>query len=329
MNLHLFFEGKLSREESASAFLATLLEQRPDFRSFFFNVLDQPEPKGDCSITIEHRNVDIRIDYPAAKRVILIENKLRPGALQSKQLVRYYGDELRQNRKSRIVFAFIVPSEGSGTSEMGRLRTELRKKDSGYRVPWELIGEFQDTIRTKDKDKEFINSGFGVIFKIIKGATQEKYPVIGGREIANEIAKKVLQTLQRNFPKIRFSLWRSKNHFTILTNGTNVTIYVDLSFRTENKKPYKPIGIKDRKHLTLRLRTEFALSAKGKKAQTARSKWDRMSPDDLAAIVPSGEHQLHGRWYRRTVTASGSSKQLENQLVEMGRSLIKKFQNLL
>jgi hypothetical protein len=39
MNLHFFFEGKLAREEVSSAFLATLLEQRPDIRTAFFEVL--------------------------------------------------------------------------------------------------------------------------------------------------------------------------------------------------------------------------------------------------------------------------------------------------
>ena len=42
MNIHFFFKGKLSREESSSALIASLLEQRADFRSFFFEELDLP-----------------------------------------------------------------------------------------------------------------------------------------------------------------------------------------------------------------------------------------------------------------------------------------------
>jgi hypothetical protein len=45
MRLDLFFNGKLGREEMSSAFLATLLDQRDDFRDFFIRETGCGAPK--------------------------------------------------------------------------------------------------------------------------------------------------------------------------------------------------------------------------------------------------------------------------------------------
>jgi len=39
MKWHLFFEGQMSREVVASAFLGTILDQRADIRNAFFDTL--------------------------------------------------------------------------------------------------------------------------------------------------------------------------------------------------------------------------------------------------------------------------------------------------
>lgn len=89
MHLRHFFRGSLKREEVASASLATLLED-PAFREAFFklfpqsrNILGNP-----CwTVEVEAAGIDIRLDSDEA--VMIIENKVRPGAYQSGQLLRY------------------------------------------------------------------------------------------------------------------------------------------------------------------------------------------------------------------------------------------------
>lgn len=138
MNPHFFFSGKLSREESASAFLATLLDQHAEFRAFFFRSLNREEPRGPRQVSIEHKEVDIRLAYPEAKTVVLIENKVRPGALQVNQLVRYYQQERADTAASRILSIMISPSAGSGASEADRLarHKEFRPTDAVLKVSW-------------------------------------------------------------------------------------------------------------------------------------------------------------------------------------------------
>lgn len=82
MHLRHFFRGSRKREEVASAFLATLLED-PGFRQAFFkklfpqaiDILSNP-----CWIVeVEAAGIDIRLDSDEA--VMIIENKVRPGRM--------------------------------------------------------------------------------------------------------------------------------------------------------------------------------------------------------------------------------------------------------
>jgi len=331
MNPHFFFKGKLSREESASAFLATLIEQRPDFRTFLFSALEMAEPKGSCSVTIEKKDVDIKIYYPNDRIVVLIENKLRPGSLKVRQLVRYYQSELKENPNSKILSILVVPSEGTGTSEAARLRDndQFRSTDFVGIVSWRGFSQFRDLMQQEDADKEFIDRAFDSIFMIIDSAATEKYPLRDGREIAHEIAQNVLRALKKDFPHIRFGFWRGKDYFNIYSIATDITIYVDLAFHIANKAPYIPTEIQDRQHLTVILRTQFALSAKGKKNAAVRKEWDRICQDGIIEILPSGGHKLEGRWFKHEVSASGDTKLFERQLTDMGRLVITSLRHLL
>jgi len=324
MNPHFFFKGKLSREEAASAFLATMLECRADFRSFVFGTLEQIEPHGMCRVTIEEREVDVRLEYPTEKVVVLIENKVRPGSLQVNQLVRYYESELRRSPDSRILSILVGPTEGTGTIEVARLTAhhQFRPMDSVHMVSWRSLAQFCDILSRDDLDREFVQGGFDCVFKIIEDAVEKKYLLLGGRKIAHEIAQNVLQALKRDFPSIRFGFWRAKDLFNIYTIATDVTVYVDLAFRIENRPPYTVLDIHDRQHVAATLRTQCALSAKGKKNAATRQKWESLLENATAAIPEIGQYKREGRWFRREITAAGDATSLEEQLADMGRSLI-------
>jgi len=326
MNPHFFFQGKLSREESASAFLATLLEQRADFRSFLFRILEVEEPQSSGQVNIEQSNIDIRVEYSSAKVVCLIENKVRPGAFQARQLVRYYRKELPTSVDSRILVILVVPYEGKGGSEINCLTNDQefrRQMDAAYRVSWRGLAEFCDLLQQEDLHGEFVRGGFNCVLKMIDDAAQEKYPLIGGREIAHEITQAAFQALKQEFPRTSFRLWRGKDFFTIYTIGTDITIYVALSFRVDNKAPYTPLEIPDRQHVTAILSTQFSLSAKGKRDQRLKEEWDPINKNGEYDVAHLGLHRLAGKWFTREVAVCGDATVLEQQLVDMGRSIIK------
>lgn len=100
MNPHLFFQGKLGREEVTSAFLATLLEQQKSVRNGFFDLLAQSLgqeladslKRKSWKVGVEKDAVDIRLEALRKPEpwVILIENKIQSGSKQVEQLRRYY-----------------------------------------------------------------------------------------------------------------------------------------------------------------------------------------------------------------------------------------------
>lgn len=331
MNIHFFFEGKLSREETSSAFIASLLEQREDFRSYFFSHIGILEPREVGKFTVEQDDVDIRIDYPKFKTVVLVENKIKVAALQVNQLVRYYLTQIRKDGDKRIVFVLLVPNGGTGKSEINRLRKNdhFRTTDFVDTISWRTIAQFLDIIQPDDRDTEIICSGFDSILTLIERAAQERYPLVGGREILQEIAQRALTDLRQEFPGVRLQLWRSKDCFNIYTVGTNITVYVDLAFNVESKAPFPPIGLKDPENISVKLRTQFALSAKGKKNSHLRDEWNQITKSPCYE-VPIGEiHKLEAKWFKREVPIAGTRDQIARQLLAMGVEVLRHFQERL
>ena len=81
MQLRHFFENMLRREETASAFLATLLDYDPSFRQAFLRLaLDEPglADEGTRTVRVEEDRVDVTPESEAA--YVVIENKIGSGA---------------------------------------------------------------------------------------------------------------------------------------------------------------------------------------------------------------------------------------------------------
>lgn len=329
MNPRFFFTGKLSREESASAFLATLLDQHAEFRAFFFRSLKIEEPKGLCRVSIEHKEVDIRLDYPAAQVVVLIENKVRPGALQVNQLVRYYQQELAANVDSRIISIMISPSPGSGSSEADRLtqHKDFRPSDKVVKSSWRDLSEFCDILNGEDSQAQFIKGGFASVLKIIEEAAQEKFPLLGGRIILHDAAQSAFNQLAGAFPgKLRF--WRAKDVFDIYSIGGDITANVDLLFQVENKAPYAPLGMSDENNITATLRTQITLSDRGRRNRPLKNEWNRLCEAGKYDIPGLGTHTLAGRWFKREVEFRGDTAMLQRKIAELGRVVIAKASEL-
>jgi hypothetical protein len=127
---HFFFEGT-QREEAASAFLATLLEQGPDFRAAFVRRIGggdagAPRPK----VRVESHLgggtwADILMELPGL--VVLVENKIRPQAVQPGQLVRYHLAAIDAWPTRRVISVFLAPEARLGYAEARAVRREVRK----------------------------------------------------------------------------------------------------------------------------------------------------------------------------------------------------------
>ena len=326
---HHFFLGKLSREESASAFLATLLEQHDKFRQFFFKECEIEQPQGPCQVSIEQEEVDIRLDYYDAKVVVLIENKVRPGALQVDQLVRYYRQTRESDVDSSIHSILVGPNEGSGQSEVDRLkRLNLHQdhpSDIVKHLSWRDLAEFPEEPKSDNPWATFVIKGFENVLKIMNDAAQEKYPLTNviERQILHDVARAAFGHLSNTFPEMRLRLWRSKELFNIYPTGTDISLGINLVFLVEDKPPYRPLGIVDAQRITAWLETQVTLSAKGKSNHPLRAEWNRMLQKGEYDIPGLGLHTLGGRWFKRKEPfPAGDSASLQRELVRVGSAVI-------
>jgi len=330
MKPHFFFQGKLSREESASAFLATLLDQHSEFRSFFYKSLKIDEPASQCLVSIEQKEVDIRLEYPAAGVIVLIENKVRPGALQVNQLVRYYQQERAANANARIISIMISPSAGSGSSEAVRLtkHKDFRPTDAVLKLSWRDLAEYCDIIKDEDPSANFLKGGFASILKIIDDAAQEKYPLTEGRIVLHTATHAALAELTKAFPGMRLGFWRGKDLFNIYSMGCDITAFIDLIFRVESAAPYAPLDVSDPQKIVATIRTQFTLSAKGRRNHPLRDEWSRLCAAGEYEIPGLGPHKLSGRWFKKEAGFSGNIAELERELAERARIVIAKANEL-
>src|SRR3972149_4967699 len=103
------------REETASAFLATLLEYNAGFRrTFLATALAGAAPDVDesWSVRVERDSVDIVMDLDTTR--VLIENKINASAKRQGQLLRYYLFAVDAVPEKRIAAVYVAPGDFGG-----------------------------------------------------------------------------------------------------------------------------------------------------------------------------------------------------------------------
>jgi len=139
-----FFGGAQSKEETASAYLATLLDFDPVFRSRFL-ALAPVEPRLDGSldwaVRVEDTRmnagaVDVTLEWPRGDPTtfVMIENKLAASAKRVGQLRKYYLGAVNTWPGRRIIGFYLAPSRGVAASEIAEVKgtEEYRVRGGGH-----------------------------------------------------------------------------------------------------------------------------------------------------------------------------------------------------
>ena len=100
--------------------------------------------------------------------LVLIENKVRPQAVQIGQLARYHTTAVALKPRRRVISVFLAPSRGSGFAEARHVRREIRRQgraDLAVVISWSQV---QWLLRFADgPDAEFRTRGMAAISKAI------------------------------------------------------------------------------------------------------------------------------------------------------------------
>ena len=331
MNLHYFFEGKLGREEAASAFLATMLEQHPEFRQAFFRLLSLPEnehedlKKEEWSVVTEEYEVDVTMHPQKGSHVVLIENKIQPGSKTAGQVKKYFSRQIKMEPEKDVLFYYLAPNESTGVSELSK--TNFRENDVGVSISWDDIFDILDDIDLSERERESVNSSVDSIRKIIKTTYETKYELVGPRAIIDDIIKTTAVKIKSEFPQVSFLTWNAKQTHLIYTCKTNVTAYMNLSFEAEDEPPYRPL-IEDRDgNLSLTLKSSFKISGKGKKDPETKLWWNDTKNSRSIPILPGGDHVFNDEteFYVNEIQITTSKKVISERYYEMSRSLLSKL----
>ena len=326
LKINHFFQGKLSKEEVASAFLAMALEGPPSFRNHFFDLI-APE---DCEslknknwdIQVEVRNIDVRMD--AGDTVILIENKINAGAKQKSQLLRYHKQERRHNPHANIISVYLAPgSIGKGEVALVHDSPEFQGKlgDFAYHLSWETLSQYAK--RDGEIIEEIISAGLEEICRIIEEARVEKYSDIGDRNIIRNIVKRAMNSISEH-TGVQLCHWPGRENEQIYTNKTNITLWLDTEFKAEEEPPFAPINLFKNGLNEVNIKSQFKLEGKVKKNSDLGMWWRQFIESGFMNIPGVGTCNLvNDKWFVFSQSISGNEQDIEKAIVNLGTQVLK------
>ena len=359
---HFFFEGKLSREEAVSAFLATLLEQQPLIREGFLSLLDLPNDELNSLLNQNWKRVDkttkrlietekkeIDICINLSDFSIIIENKIKSGAQQKGQLRRYYKKVHRSKRP--VIVIILSPLDSSiGNKEIILLEQDksFREGDKAFNINWkDLIPMFRETTeKMHETDKtwiKFIQKGTDCVEKLL----QQKHPIrddLGVQERFKEIIKRAgtrLTNKYKNDPYIVWGpVWPHWHDIYIAKNTFTIDIGLDYHEEREEKGeiyyyPRSDVLQENGKLLKLIIIAKCKISGVGKSDLEVNTKWreiiESTDVSDGKYYLPSiGTFSFVEKdWLEHRRNFIGNDKDLEKELISLMENLINHFRPII
>jgi hypothetical protein len=289
-----FFEGKLGREEVASAFLAMALESVPRFREHFFKLVAPNEYlslNGRLwSVKVEKRQVDVHMETDDT--IVLIENKVAAASKQTDQLLRYYLQERKLNQKARVIVVYLAPRQ-VGKSEVGKVANssefQTNPADIVRHLSWDNLAEYVP--RKGDIYDEIIRNWLDEVQHVILEKSSGKYSIEGDRDLIRNILNKALHKLI-NETGLNIKPWSGENE-TIYTAGTSLTIYISILLDLEKEPPFRIQNTRDESgSLIVTIQSKFKLGGKIKKSSEIAKWWAQQIESKFFEIAGVGKHYL-------------------------------------
>jgi len=326
MRLRHFFENMVRREETASAFLATLLDYDRAFRLAFLRlVLDDPalEDTDSWTAAVEEARVDVTLE--SSTTLVLIEDKISSGAKQQEQLLRYYRGAVEAKPQKRIVAVYLAPG-GMGIGEVDAVRSSAvfaqRQGDVARHLAWGEVAQLVNRL-PEDERSWFARSGMDEIERAIAQARQEKYPALGDRGIVRDIADAAVTTLAGRCPYVRLGRWNARNVEVILTYGTPVTLWLHAAFEVDPEPPFAPVGLVREDGIHLVVTSNFKLAGKVRRGSELDRRWKELVRIGVVEVPGVGRHDLlPNKWFAHSAPSVGSAAELQNVLVDTGERVL-------
>jgi hypothetical protein len=268
-----FFGGAQSKEETASAYLATLLDFDPVFRGRFLALADvKPRLDGSLDWAVRAEDgrmnagaVDVTLEWPREDPTtfVMIENKLAASAKNVGQFRKYYLGAVKTWPGRRIVGFYLAPSRGVAASEIKEVMgTEEYRARGGQRpnadeiFPLDWENDVAPIVRgLPSADDWFEASG---IDEVLKAIARPPLPPDQQRDVIRDIVNRALDDLADAVPGVTFIPWRSAGQEAVYKPGGMLTIFVTVAFPVdEEARLLRDVVVDDNVRVTLV--TDFGL----------------------------------------------------------------------
>lgn len=324
-----FFTGMMDREEVASAFLAMALEGVPSFRRLFFVAAAPVGFRSELAgarwtVSVEAEGVDVRMDSNGW--VVLIENKLRPGAKQPSQLLRYFRKACLPG--TRVLAVYLAPA-AMGQGEIAEvIGCDVFDADNhaATQVSWERMFEYQ---AGNDPYERLVADGLGHVRRIVEQAGP-KYKPEGDRAQIRAIAALASDLLTRDTP-VRFHPWSGRDFEMLRSIDTNVTLSVAVNFTADDEPPYAVRDAIDSEgRFALRLYSTMQLATKARRDRSLRAWWTERLAGGALDVPGVGAYDIYeGTRFRFVAPVTGTHAEVAATMVRVAGAALQHLTGLL
>jgi hypothetical protein len=240
-----FFTGAQSKEEVASAYLATLLDSDAEFRRRFLALAEVEPPLDgslDWAVRVEDSRVnagavDVTLEWPRAEPTtfVMVENKVAALAKTDGQFRKYYRGAVAAWPGRRVVGLYLAPSKGLAASEIGQVRATEEYIARGGRRPgadevfaidWE--NDVAPIVRGLPSASDwFVASGIDEVLNAIK---HPPLPPDQQRDAIRRIVDDAVADLGGAVSGDQFQPWHSKRQEAVYKPGGMLTVWVTIVF---------------------------------------------------------------------------------------------------
>lgn len=280
MDIRHFFNGKLKKEESASAFLAMALEGSEPFRRHFFSLVDANEAEAlgnqPWRVEVEAGRVDVCLAGQTAR--ILIENKINAGAKQKEQLLRCYRNSVKAHPQARVYAVYLSPGS-MGKSEvecvLGCKEFRSRQGDRCVQVSWEELADYLPF--DSGLGESIVVTGLGAVSAAIEDGKRGMYLAIGERAVLRSLVDAAYRELK---PQYQFGLkrWSGKEAELIVSNRTQVTMSIGPRFGCSEEPGFPVVDVRNGGgDLAVLVRRKVRLRTDIKSKASIRAFWDDLT----------------------------------------------------
>jgi hypothetical protein len=338
LDLTYFFAGQQSKENVASAWLATLLRFDEGFLRSFLELIPvdpQIDQAGDWTVKVEQGftgqagAVDVTLESTAGT-FILIENKLGASAVTEQQLVHYYLGAIRDHSGERVIAVYLVPRATLAEPELTLVENEpefARRAGANADAATALVW-------TDDAFKRRVNStvmrlgpelrwfgltGFESIQSVIgrRATGREPDPL---RKELSIIIKRARVHLSRTPGRPKLRRWSSIGYESIYNEKSLVTMFLVVHFDEEEEPPNRLIDVVKGDLVRASVYVSFAPSSTGLKDGRVMAAWDDLvarEPIELPGLGMVPVRQ--GLTFRHDEPSAWRTKaELEELLVRLG-----------